>query len=315
MTVTLADIEAVVDLVDEVAIRTLDGGVALAPGARGRAGPAQVREPPAHRLVQDPRRLRPPVPAQRGGAGARRGGGVGGQPRAGGRAGGADARHPGDGVHARWGRRSRRPTPPAATAPRCASTASTSPRRWSPPRSSPTRPARSSSTPSTTPTSWRGRAPSGWRSLEQAPEAATVLVPTGGGGLLAGVAIAVKAKRPDVRVDRGPGRGGRRLPGVAAHGSPGRPGEDDHDGRRHRRGLPGRRPVRGHPAPRRRGRHRLRGVDVTGAGDAARAGQDGRRAVGRGCGRGDDGPAAGGSVRRSSPCSPAATSTRCCSAT
>ena len=28
----------------------------------------------------------------------------------------------------------------------------------------------------------------------------TVLVPTGGGGLLAGVAIAIKALRPDVRV-------------------------------------------------------------------------------------------------------------------
>ena len=36
--------------------------------------------------------------------------------------------------------------------------------------------------------------------LEQAPEVQTVIVPTGGGGLLAGVAIAVKAKRPDVRV-------------------------------------------------------------------------------------------------------------------
>ena len=36
--------------------------------------------------------------------------------------------------------------------------------------------------------------------LEQAPEVQTVLVPTGGGGLLAGVAIAVKALRPDVRV-------------------------------------------------------------------------------------------------------------------
>ncbi|MES2696023.1 MAG: threonine/serine dehydratase [Verrucomicrobiota bacterium] len=36
--------------------------------------------------------------------------------------------------------------------------------------------------------------------LEQAPEADTVVVPVGGGGLLAGVATVVKALRPDVRV-------------------------------------------------------------------------------------------------------------------
>lgn len=36
--------------------------------------------------------------------------------------------------------------------------------------------------------------------LEQAPEVDAVFVPVGGGGLLAGVATAVKARRPDVRV-------------------------------------------------------------------------------------------------------------------
>jgi threonine dehydratase len=36
--------------------------------------------------------------------------------------------------------------------------------------------------------------------LEQAPELDTIVVPVGGGGLLAGVATAVKALRPDVRV-------------------------------------------------------------------------------------------------------------------
>jgi threonine dehydratase len=45
-----------------------------------------------------------------------------------------------------------------------------------------------------------GQGTLGLEVLEQAPEAGTVLVPTGGGGLLAGVAIAVKARRPDVRV-------------------------------------------------------------------------------------------------------------------
>lgn len=45
-----------------------------------------------------------------------------------------------------------------------------------------------------------GQGTCGLEILEQAPEVQTVLVPTGGGGLLAGVAIAIKSQRPDVRV-------------------------------------------------------------------------------------------------------------------
>ncbi|MFF0388851.1 threonine ammonia-lyase [Kitasatospora sp. NPDC004615] len=45
-----------------------------------------------------------------------------------------------------------------------------------------------------------GQATVGLEILEQCPEVRTVLVGTGGGGLLAGVAIAIKALRPDVRV-------------------------------------------------------------------------------------------------------------------
>ena len=45
-----------------------------------------------------------------------------------------------------------------------------------------------------------GQGTCGLEVLEQAPAASTVLVPTGGGGLLAGMAIAIKAMRPDVRV-------------------------------------------------------------------------------------------------------------------
>ncbi|MEZ5092012.1 threonine ammonia-lyase [Nocardioides sp.] len=45
-----------------------------------------------------------------------------------------------------------------------------------------------------------GQGTCGLEILEQAPEVETVLVPTGGGGLLAGVAIAVKTQRPEVRV-------------------------------------------------------------------------------------------------------------------
>lgn len=45
-----------------------------------------------------------------------------------------------------------------------------------------------------------GQGTVGLELLEQVPETATVLVPTGGGGLIAGVASAVRAVRPDVRI-------------------------------------------------------------------------------------------------------------------
>jgi threonine dehydratase len=45
-----------------------------------------------------------------------------------------------------------------------------------------------------------GQGTVGLEILEQCPDVKTVLVGTGGGGLLAGVAVAVKALRPDVRV-------------------------------------------------------------------------------------------------------------------
>lgn len=47
--------------------------------------------------------------------------------------------------------------------------------------------------------------------LEQAPEVETILVPAGGGGLLAGIAVAVKSLRPEVRVI---GVQARAMPGV-----------------------------------------------------------------------------------------------------
>src|SRR6478672_2865039 len=45
-----------------------------------------------------------------------------------------------------------------------------------------------------------GQCTCGLEILEQAPDLETVVVPTGGGGLLAGVALAVKTHRPDVKV-------------------------------------------------------------------------------------------------------------------
>ena len=60
-----------------------------------------------------------------------------------------------------------------------------------------------------------GQGTLGLEVLEQSPDVRTVLVPTGGGGLLAGVAIAIKALRPDVRVV-----GVQAYPGSLAAGHP-----------------------------------------------------------------------------------------------
>ena len=45
-----------------------------------------------------------------------------------------------------------------------------------------------------------GQGTAGLEILAQSPTVKTVLVPTGGGGLLSGIAIAIKATRPDVRI-------------------------------------------------------------------------------------------------------------------
>lgn len=65
-----------------------------------------------------------------------------------------------------------------------------------------------------------GQGTAGLEVLEQAPDVRTVLVPTGGGGLLAGMAIAIKGKRPDVRVVGVQADGAAAYPGSLAHGSP-----------------------------------------------------------------------------------------------
>ena len=56
-----------------------------------------------------------------------------------------------------------------------------------------------------------GQGTVGLEILEQHPDVETVLVPAGGGGLLAGVAVAVKGLRPDVRVI---GIQARAMPGI-----------------------------------------------------------------------------------------------------
>lgn len=65
-----------------------------------------------------------------------------------------------------------------------------------------------------------GQGTVGLEILEQTPDVQTVLVPTGGGGLLAGIALAVKALRPDVRVVGVQAAGAAAFPGSLRQGAP-----------------------------------------------------------------------------------------------
>jgi threonine dehydratase len=65
-----------------------------------------------------------------------------------------------------------------------------------------------------------GQGTLGLEVLEQAPDLKTVIVPTGGGGLLGGVAIAVKATRPDVKVVGVQAAGAAAYPASLAAGHP-----------------------------------------------------------------------------------------------
>jgi len=65
-----------------------------------------------------------------------------------------------------------------------------------------------------------GQATCGIEILEQAPEARTVLVPTGGGGLLAGISTVIKRHRPDIRVVGVQAEGAAAYPPSLAKGEP-----------------------------------------------------------------------------------------------
>jgi threonine dehydratase len=65
-----------------------------------------------------------------------------------------------------------------------------------------------------------GQATVGLEILQQAPTAASVLVPTGGGGLIAGIALAIKAHRPDIRVIGVQAEGAAAYPGSLRAGAP-----------------------------------------------------------------------------------------------
>ncbi len=65
-----------------------------------------------------------------------------------------------------------------------------------------------------------GQATAGLEILEQCPDVRTVIVPTGGGGLLAGIATVVKRLRPDVRVVGVQAEGAAAYPPSLAAGAP-----------------------------------------------------------------------------------------------
>ena len=113
-----------------------------------------------------------------------------------------------------------------------------------------------------------GQGTIGLELAEQAPDAETVLIPIGGGGLAAGIALALKERRPGVRDDR------RRLPAGV------------HDRRRDRGEAPGRAAVVDPRAcPRRHGPGVRRG-DHGGARPLRRADEAARRGRRRGRARG-----------------------------
>ena len=65
-----------------------------------------------------------------------------------------------------------------------------------------------------------GQASCGLEILDQAPDVQTVMVPTGGGGLLAGIALAVKATHPHVRVVGVQAEGAAAFPTSLERGEP-----------------------------------------------------------------------------------------------
>ena len=217
------------------------GGLAGPERAVRRPGGPEVREPAAHGVVQDPRRVHADRPARRGAAGARGRRGQRRQPRTGRGARRRDARRHGDGVHARAGGAAEGRPRPAATGRPCTWSARPSTRASSHARAFAERTGAVLVHPFDHVDVIAGQGTVGLEIVEQCPDVATVLVPAGGGGLLGG----------DRRGRPGRGAGGRRAGGgrgrlaaLAGRGRADRAAADAHDGRRHRGGLSGRRHVR-----------------------------------------------------------------------
>ena len=225
-----------------------DGGQPAPVRAGRRPGPPQVREPPAHGLLQAARRVRADRRAAPRGAGGRGGRGERRQPRAGRRAGLLAARRALHGVHAGRAPRCRRSPRPGSTAPRCGCTARSWTRRWPPPRSTRERDGAVFIHPFDHPDIIAGQGTVGLEILEQCPEVRTIVVGIGGGGLAAGIAVAVKALRPDVRIVGVQAEGAAAYPPSLAAGHPVSLDDPVDDGRRHQGRAARRRAVRGSSA-------------------------------------------------------------------
>ena len=65
-----------------------------------------------------------------------------------------------------------------------------------------------------------GQGTAGLEILDQRPDVATVVIPIGGGGLIAGVAAAIKLTRPDVRVVGVEPEGAAKMKASVAAGQP-----------------------------------------------------------------------------------------------
>ena len=310
--VDLNDVRAARKLLEGVTEVTPDGALALAELPDVDAGLSQGREPPAHRLVQDPRGVRPHLAAQRGGAFARRRRGERRQPRAGCRAGGVAARDQGDDLHA--GRRGaaqgrgdrglwRRHPVPRLRRDRGARRRAGVRRAYGRRADPPVRP--------------RGHHRRAGDGRPRDPRAVPRRQDDPGAAGRRGSgrrhrAAAHRAARPADR--RRAGQGRRGLSGVARGRQAGDVADGHHDGRRHLGRAARRHPLRHPRVAVRRGAHGQRGVDEQRADLAARARQAARRARRRGGGGRDPRAARMRSRVRSSRCCRAATSMRwCCS--
>lgn len=65
-----------------------------------------------------------------------------------------------------------------------------------------------------------GQGTIGLEIIEQAPKASTILCPVGGGGLISGIAIAVRALRPDIQIIGVEPEGAASMHAAWAHGKP-----------------------------------------------------------------------------------------------
>ena len=308
---------AVVGLEDIKRARTVIDGVdradARALGRRdlaldGHARAAQGREPAAHGRVQAARRGQPHVDAERRRARARRRRRERRQPRPGRRARGDRARRLLARLHAR-----RRPARQAGRDGRLRRRGRARGRDVRGElRGGALRPeGRVLVPPFDDPAIIAGQGTIGLELLEQAPDADTVVVPLGGGGLLSGIAIAIKALRPDIRVIGVQAAGCASWTPSLAAGRPGRHRARHDRRRRHRGAAPRRHHVPARPAVRRRRRRGDRGRDLPRRRGAAGA----LEADGRGRRRGRAGGAPGRQGEREArpcACSRAAISTPAC---